>query len=89
MWGYGAAALLYAVCAFWLRQPLLLTPASALVVVPYAAMLQRSTIAPEFYGLSLFPGALLALLAGWPSTAASGNWTTCKADGSPASSTAF
>ena len=64
MWGYGAAALLYAVCAFWLRQPLLLTPASALVVVPYAAMLQRSTIAPEFYGLSLFPGALLALLAG-------------------------
>jgi hypothetical protein len=64
MWGYGAAALLYAVCAFWLRQPLLLTPASALIVVPYAALLQRSTISPEFYGLSLFPGALLALLAG-------------------------
>jgi hypothetical protein len=65
MWGYGAAALLYAVCAFWLRQPLLLTPASALIIVPYAALLQRSTIAPEFYGLSLFPGALLALLAAW------------------------
>lgn len=65
MWGYGATALLYAVCAFWLRQPLLLTPASALIVVPYAALLQRSAIAPEFYGLSLFPGALLALLAGW------------------------
>ncbi|MCK7481658.1 MAG: hypothetical protein M0C28_34170 [Candidatus Moduliflexus flocculans] len=77
MWGYGAAALLYAVCAFWLRQPLLLTPASALVVVPYAAILQRSTIAPEFYGLSLFPGALLALLARRSSsTAASGDWKT-------------
>lgn len=65
LWGYGAAALLYAMCAFWLRQPLLLTPASALSVVPYAVLLQRSTISPEFYGLSLFPGALLALLAGW------------------------
>ncbi len=65
MWGYGAAALLYAVCAFWLRQPLLLTPASALSVVPYAVLLQRSSIEPQHYGLSLFPGAVLALSLGW------------------------
>ncbi len=65
IWGYGAAALLYAVSAFWLKQPLLLTPASALIVVPYACLLQRSAIPGEYYGLSLFPGALLALILGW------------------------
>ncbi|MBI4760675.1 MAG: hypothetical protein HZC39_11210 [Chloroflexi bacterium] len=65
MWGYGAAALLYAVCAFWLRQPLLLTPASALIVVPYAALIQQWVIPLQYQGLSLLPGALLALLAGW------------------------
>lgn len=65
IYGYGAAASLYAVSAFWLRQPLLLTPASALIVVPYVCLIQRSTIPVEYYGLSLFPGALLALLLGW------------------------
>lgn len=65
MWGYGAAALLYVVGAFWLRQPLLLTPASALIVVPYAALIQQWDIPLRFQGLSLFPGAFLALLAGW------------------------
>lgn len=65
IWGYGAAALVYAVSAFWLKQPLLLTPASALIVVPYASLLQRSTIPSDYYGLSLFPGALLALIFGW------------------------
>jgi hypothetical protein len=48
--GYGAAALLYALCAFWLEQPLLLTLACVLIVVPYAGILQRSPIAPEYYG---------------------------------------
>jgi hypothetical protein len=65
MWGYGAAALLYAVCAFWLRQPLLLTPASALIVVPYAAVIQQWEIPLQYQGLSLLPGALFALLAAW------------------------
>jgi len=65
IWGYGAAALIYAISAFWLGQPLLLTPASFLIVVPYAALIQRSTIPLEYQGLSLFPGALLALWAGW------------------------
>jgi len=65
IWGYGAAALVYTVSAFWLKQPLLLTPASALIVVPYASLLQRSTIPAEYYGLSLFPGALFALFLGW------------------------
>ncbi|MFZ5884376.1 MAG: SCO7613 C-terminal domain-containing membrane protein [Chloroflexota bacterium] len=64
MWGYGAAALLYAVCAFWLGQPLLLTPASALIVVPYAALIQEWDIPLRYQGLSLLPGAALALLAG-------------------------
>lgn len=64
MWGYGSAALMYAVCAFWLRQPLLLTPASALIVVPYAALIQQWNISPHYQGLSLLPGGALALLAG-------------------------
>ena len=65
LWGYGSAALLYAVCAVWLRQPLLLTPASALSIVPYAVILQRSALAPAYYGLALLPGALVALALGW------------------------
>ncbi len=65
LWGYGSAALLYAVTAFWLRQPPLLTPASALVIVPYAIGLQKSSLAPEYYGLALFPGAVIALTLGW------------------------
>ncbi|MBK9926682.1 MAG: hypothetical protein IPP66_15515 [Anaerolineales bacterium] len=64
IWGYGAAALLYAVCAFWLHQPLLLTPASLLIVVPYAALIQRSSIPLQYQGLSLFPGAVLVVAAG-------------------------
>ncbi len=64
-WGYGGAAILYAVAAFWLRQSLLLTPASALVLVPYAVGLQESALPPEYYGIALFPGALIALAIGW------------------------
>lgn len=65
LWGYGSAALLYAISAIWLRQPLLLTPASALAIVPYAISLQKSGLRPEYYGLALFPGAMAALAIGW------------------------
>ncbi len=65
LWGYGSAALLYALTAAWLKQPLLLTPASALIIVPYAIMLQRSSLLPAYYGLALFPGAIAALILGW------------------------
>ena len=65
IWGYAAAAFLYAISAFWLGQPLLLTPACVLIVIPYASLIQRSAIPAEYYGLSLFPGALAALSLGW------------------------
>ena len=74
IWGYGAAVLLYAISAFWLQQPLLLTPASLLIIVPYAVLIQRSAIPMEYQGLSLFPGALLALLAGWILDRRFGDW---------------
>ncbi len=74
LWGYASAALLYAVGAFWLRQPLLLLPACALAVVPYANALQRSSLAPEYYGLALFPGAVLALGLGWLLDRRAGTW---------------
>lgn len=61
LWGYSSAALLYGLTAFWLRQPLLLIPACALMVVPYAVGLQKSSLTPPYYGLALFPGALVAL----------------------------
>jgi hypothetical protein len=65
LWGYGTAAILYALTAFWLKKPWLLTPASIFVIVPYALVLQRSDVMPEFYGLALFPGAALALALAW------------------------
>ncbi|MBU1662336.1 MAG: hypothetical protein KKD28_12790 [Chloroflexi bacterium] len=74
LWGYGGAALLYAISAFWLRQPLLLTPACALAIVPYAMGLQRSVILPEYYGLALFPGSAAALTLGWGLDARFGAW---------------
>ncbi|MFQ5614088.1 MAG: SCO7613 C-terminal domain-containing membrane protein, partial [Anaerolineae bacterium] len=64
-WAYGAASILYGLAAAGLRQPLLLTPAAALVVVPYAVALQSSRLAPDHYGLLLWPGALAALAAGF------------------------
>ncbi|HNT75264.1 MAG TPA: hypothetical protein PKH77_09615 [Anaerolineae bacterium] len=64
LWGYGSAALLYGVTAFWLKQPLLLMAASGLAVVPYVVSLQRSIILPEYYGLMLLPGAVVALALG-------------------------
>jgi hypothetical protein len=57
--------LLYTVAAFWLRQPQLLTLASARVVVPYAIDVQKSSLASEYYGFALFPGAVIALTFGW------------------------
>jgi hypothetical protein len=74
LWGYGAAALLYALTAAWLRQPLLLTPACALAIVPYAVTVQRSFLSPDTYGLALFPGALAALALGWGLDARLGRW---------------
>jgi hypothetical protein len=64
LWGYASAALLYALTAFWLRQPLLLTAACGLVVVPYAIALDRSALDAAYHGLALFPGAVAALGAG-------------------------
>lgn len=72
-WGYASATMLYAITAIWLRQPLLLTPASALVLVPYAIGLQE-TIVPAYYGLALFPGALVALAIGGVLDARLGAW---------------
>ena len=65
-WGYGSAALLYILSAFWLKQPLLLTAACALIVIPYASALQQSPLDARYYGLALFPGAVLSLgIAYW------------------------
>lgn len=74
LWGYGAAAFLYAISAFWLRQPLLLTPASTLVIIPYAIGLQKSSLGPEYYGLALFPGAVVGLAMGWVLDRRLGDW---------------
>ena len=60
-WGYLAAALLYAVAAAWLRQPLLLTPALGLLAVPYGVALANLPLARVDYGLALFPGVIVAL----------------------------
>jgi hypothetical protein len=73
-WGYGSAAMLYTVSAFWLRQPLLLTPACALALVPYAVGLQESPISSEYYGLALFPLALVSFATGWILDARLGAW---------------
>lgn len=61
-WGYGAAALLYALSAIWLRQPLFLTPTAALSTVPCAVALVRSPLAEINYGLALWPGIAASLL---------------------------
>lgn len=61
-WGYLVAALIYAVVAAWLRQPLLLAASAALVAVSYAAALIWLRIDPALYGLALFPGILAALV---------------------------
>ncbi|MBN1889576.1 MAG: hypothetical protein JW850_16390 [Thermoflexales bacterium] len=74
LWGYGGAALLYALTAAWLRQPLLLTPACALFIVPYAIGLQKLHVAAAYHGLALFPAALVALAAGFGLDRRLGDW---------------
>ncbi len=64
-WGYTGAVLLYSITAFWLRKPLILTLACVLAIVPYAVGLRQLGVSPEFYGLALFPGAVIALGLGW------------------------
>ena len=72
--GYSGAVILYAMMAFRLKQPLLLTPTCLLVTIPYAIGLQRSGLASEYYGLALFPGAITALALGWWLDRRLGDW---------------
>jgi hypothetical protein len=60
-WGYLAAALIYAVVATWLRQPLLLVPTAALLAVPYGVALVWLGVDPANYGLAIYPGVVIAL----------------------------
>ena len=60
-WGYLAAALIYALAAAWLRQPLLLAASAALSAVPYGVALVWLEVDPANYGLALFPGVIAAL----------------------------
>lgn len=60
-WGFLAVAALYALTAAWRRLPLLLTPAAALLAVPYAVALTWLEVPPADYGLALFPGVAAAL----------------------------
>lgn len=60
-WTFGTAAVLYGLSAFWLREPLFLSPAMGLAPVPYIVALERSRwLAPADWGLALWPGILLA-----------------------------
>ena len=61
LWGYLAAALIYAVAAASLRQPLLLTPAAALLAVPYGVAVVWLGVKPADYGLAIFPGVVATL----------------------------
>ncbi len=65
-WTFGAAAVLYGLSAFWLREPLLLMPAMGLAPVPYIVALDRTGWVPwADWGLALWPGILAAGLLGW------------------------
>lgn len=59
--GYAGAAALYGLAAVWLRQPLLVTPAVGLAVVPYWLGILEAGIPPLDRGLVLWPGIILAL----------------------------
>ncbi len=60
-WTFGTAAVLYGLSAFWLREPLFLSPAMGLAPVPYIVVLERTRwLAPADWGLALWPGILLA-----------------------------
>ncbi len=60
-WGYLAAALIYGVAAAWLRQPLLLVATAALLAVPYGVALVWLGVDPANYGLTIYPGVVIAL----------------------------
>jgi hypothetical protein len=60
-WGYLAAALIYAVAAAWLRQPLLLAASAALLAVPYGVGVVWLKVSAVDYGLAVFPGVVAAL----------------------------
>jgi hypothetical protein len=60
-YGYLAAALVYAVAAAWLRQPLLLAASAALLAVPYGVAVHWLGVSPADYGLAIFPGVVIAL----------------------------
>ncbi len=63
---YAAAALIYAACAAWLRQPLLVTAAVGLSFVPYWLGLLELQVPAQDRGLTLWPFILLTLgLAFW------------------------
>ncbi len=62
--GYSSVVLLCVITAFWLKQVVLLYPACALSLVPYAIILEKSALPPDYYGLAIFPFAIAALGAG-------------------------
>jgi hypothetical protein len=45
-----------------------------LAIVPYAVGLQKSTLPPDYYGLALYPGAIVALTIGWGLDRCLGAW---------------
>jgi hypothetical protein len=61
LWGYGAAAALYALAAAWLRQPLLVSAATGLATVPAWVLILELNVPAGDRGLALWPGILLAL----------------------------
>ncbi len=74
-WTFGTAAVIYGVSAFWLREPLFLTPAMGLAPVPYIVALERTKwIAPADWGLALWPGILLVGALGWYLERRFGDW---------------
>ena len=57
-----AAAVLYAISALWLRQPVLFWLSAGLCTVPWAVALHRSPLSTIDYGLALWPGIVVSLL---------------------------
>jgi hypothetical protein len=60
--GYSAVSLLYLITAVWRRQPIVMSVAAGLALVPYAMAMLLLNVPPSDYGLALWPGILVALL---------------------------